>query len=71
MTRINGRLDKLEELQHTEDHAPLFIATETTPGRYRLDDGREQNQAELDALPGSGPGLHGIIICLAPDDNEA
>ncbi len=71
MARIKNRLDKLENLQQTEDLTPLFIATEVVPGRYLLDNGRELNQEELDALPSSGPGLSGLFICLAPDDNEA
>lgn len=71
MTGIKNRLEKLEELQQLDNLIPLFVATEIVPGCYRLDDGRELDTTELDALPGSGPGLHGLIICMPEAEHEA
>lgn len=59
---IKNRLDKLEARAKEHDITQLWIAYEETPGCYRLDDGRVVSEAELEALPGSGPALHGLII---------
>ncbi len=62
--RLKSRLERLEARHHAEPVSKLWVAYEDTPGHYRLDDGRLLSEAELDALPGYGPGLHGLIICL-------
>lgn len=62
---LGKRLEKLETRQQGQNLTPLFIATETTPGHYSLDDGRELSESELEALPGSG-----LVICLPPDHHE-
>lgn len=62
--RLEARLDKLEADNNAEDISQLWVAYEITPGRYQLDDGRVLSETELEALPGSGPGLHGLIIAL-------
>ena len=62
--RFKSRLDRLEGRAATDAVTQLWLAYEETPGCYCLDDGRVLNDAELDALPGYGPGLHGLIIAL-------
>ncbi len=62
--KLRARLDRLEGSTANDAITQLWLAYEETPGRYRLDDGRVLNEAELAALPGSGPGLHGLIITL-------
>lgn len=61
---LKRRLDKLEAATPPADVTRLWTAWEVALGRYRLDDGRELSEQELDELPGSGPGLHGLVICL-------
>lgn len=57
------RLEKLEK-STPQEVTKLWTAVEDdhTPGLYHLDDGRTLSEAELDALPGKGPGCHGLII---------
>ena len=64
------RLEKLEKSTPLEV-TKFWTAVEDdhTPGLYHLDDGRTLSEAELDALPGKGPGCHGLII-QSPDHGE-
>ena len=61
---LKDRLTRLEATTSPAAVTRLWTAFEVAPGRYRLDDGRELSEQELDELPGSGPGLHGLLICL-------
>lgn len=63
---LKNRLAKLEATASPVDVTRLWTAWEIAPGRFRLDDGRELSEQELDELPGSGLGLDGLVICL-PD----
>lgn len=69
--KLKSRLDRLERSIPLEV-TKLWLAWEDdhTPGLYHLDDGRTLTEAELDALPGKGPGCHGLII-QSPDHYEA
>lgn len=62
--KLSARLEKLEADSNAEGISQLWVAYEVTPGRYRQGDGRVLSEAEVEALPGSGPGLHGLIISL-------
>lgn len=61
--RLKSRLDKLEQSIPLEV-TKLWTAVEDDhrAGLYHLDDGRTLTEVELDALPGKGPGCHGLII---------